>query len=637
LSWHLADWIAAVQLPMLARAALAAAPAALLIAAACEVFATGGRGREALASGLRSAWPGLLPLALLPLVAWLPADIQTAASAVIFVAAALVLTAIACTRPVPAARAGLLLVRGDDRRIGVWQLALLAVALLTTVLYLVIGARVTDISDNDGAYYYGVAQHMVRTGRFEEPIVWHFLNRPEQIVHAPFDYWGGLTSLLLLPGLALFGTSPQPAFLTMSIISAASVIACWYLVCLAPLLRYRFAQLVALLVFAFSPGLVCFRFQPESTAVAHLFILLALVAFQRRHFGLAVVTGFCILLARGDGLILFVLIALASVVEAARHGSGALRVALVGLGCLATYAAWSTASFGTVTPPAPRILPFLERYAQVFDYGALPQPSLARLLEWFGWDYLVARIGLGLDALRMTPFTPATDLWLAIALLPGITLLRRRSASALAALIWVLCFAGYFAVVWAAGSGFNPWRAPYTFTPLVVLAGALGLDTTLGLLQRWVERGRQLRPRALLAGAAIGVLGSIFLDGVKVYDFACAAATRPLRRDVAPLDDIVAGQPIASNAPWYMIAYTSSPAVSIPYNGEPAIADVFERYRPRWLVLVGNPPLWVEGASRGVLRDVLAGKKTNLGRFQLERVDAASPAAVYRIESEPSR
>jgi hypothetical protein len=43
-------------------------------------------------------------------------------------------------------------------------------------LYLAIGFQVEEIAYNDGAYYYGVARHIALTGRFEEPIVWHFLH-----------------------------------------------------------------------------------------------------------------------------------------------------------------------------------------------------------------------------------------------------------------------------------------------------------------------------------------------------------------------------------------------------------------------------------------------------------------------------
>jgi hypothetical protein len=85
-----------------------------------------------------------------------------------------------------------------------------------------------------------------------------------------------------------------------------------------------------------------------------------------------------------------------------------------------------------------------------------------------------------------------------------------------------------------------------------------------------------------------------------------------------------------------MIAYTQSPTVSIPFNGEAAIEAVLERYHVRWLVIAGNPPLWHVGGSLNTLRDVLAGKKTNVGRFRLEHVPIDVPAQrlnVYHVRS----
>lgn len=87
------------------------------------------------------------------------------------------------------------------------------------------------------------------------------------------------------------------------------------------------------------------------------------------------------------------------------------------------------------------------------------------------------------------------------------------------------------------------------------------------------------------------------------------------------------GQPVASNRPWYLLAYGDSPTVSVPYNGEAAIAAVLARYRVRWLVL--SQPITGMGASRQVLQELVAGSRTHIGRLQLQRVPA--PLAVFRV------
>jgi hypothetical protein len=350
----------------------------------------------------------------------------------------------------------------------------------------------------------------------------------------------------------------------------------------------------------------------------------------------AVLAGFGILLTRGDGVILFGLIVLAVLFDAWRQRDGRRRVAqlaFVAFACMATYVVWSLVSFGTLTPPAPQQLPLLDRYAQVFDYG-VAHPSLwQRLGELARWDYLAGRIALGLNGLRTTPFTPALELWLAIGFLSGLGWWRTRSRPAM--LIWVLCFGGYLIGVLVAGPGFNWWRTPFTFTPLIILTGAMGIDDILAALRRWVERAPDVRSRALLASAGVVGLCAVFLGPLDVVHLVPGTGKRPLRADLTQLDQVLNGEAVASNVPWYMIAYTRSPTVSIPYNGEAAIADVLQRYGVRWMVIFGDPQ-WVEGESRAVLQDVLAGTKTNLERLHLERISVPSAQAVYRVDSATS-
>jgi hypothetical protein len=520
----------------------------------------------------------------------------------------------------------------DDRRVGAWELTLLAVALATAALYIAIGFRVHEIVDNDGAYYYGVARHMVVSGRFEEPIVWHFVQPPDRVVHAPFDYWGCMTALLLIPPMLLFGATPETAFVTMSAVSAAGVVAFWYLICVVLPLRYRFTQLFALVLFAFSPAMARFRFQPESTVVAQLFVLLSLIAFCRRRYVFALLSGFAILLTRGDGLVLFALIFLAVLVESRSDVDGRSRgigvYLLTVLTCAGTYVVWSCVSFGTLTPPATQVLPFLSAYPQVFDYGVSHPRSVTRLVHWLDWDYLRERLPRALTWLRWTPFTPASDVWLALAMLPALRRFRGRPRPEV--YIWLLCFGGYFLMALVAGPGFHPARAPHTFTPLIILAGAGGLDALWAWLQAWVERGPRERTRALFVGA--GMAGLCIFFGSRLTTLHTIPVVRvPVRADLTRLDVILQGQPVASNVPWHVIAHTRSPAVSIPYNGEAAIEAVLQRYQARWMVVFDNPPRWVEGESRAVLQRIASGQQTTLGRLQLQRVEVPASQAVFRV------
>lgn len=638
LCWYFASQIAVLSIGTFAAVLLALPLAASTLVTLAALLAAPPpasswilRWRHVLSNGLGRGWPITIPFAALPLTTWVPSALQDEASAVLLLVALLGATWLmtgegrGCSGLIFRASAP------DDAAFDVWRVGLLCAALSTAIVYLVIGSRVVEITQNDGAYYYGVARHMALSKRFEEPIVWHFLRLPEQVIHEPFDYWGPMTSLLLVPPMLVFGAQPETAFLTIAVVSAASLIAFWYLVCVALPLRYWASQLLALLLFAFSPAMIEYRFQPESIAIAQLFTLVSLVAFCRRRFVLAALFGFCIGLARGDGFVLFGLILLAILVEAARSPERGGRLAwapLVAAGvCVATYIGWSLTSFGTMTPPGPRNVPQLRTYWAVFNFGPDEVRPHRPWTYRFTWDYLTSRIQIAWFCLRRIPFAP-WPYWM-LALVPPLLLLRRRRLAEV--LIWCLFVVGLVIAAWLSGPGFYLGRAPYTFVPLAILAGALGADALLAYLDAWVKRGHRVRIRAVSAGAAVFGACCVIVGGLPLLDIPAAAA-KPSYRRLVTLDQVLAGQTVASNVPWYMIAYTESPTVSIPFNGEKAIEAVLDRYDAHWLVVFG-PPDWVRGKSRAVLERILAGEKTSIGRFHLRRVKTTYGPAVFRVEA----
>jgi hypothetical protein len=226
------------------------------------------------------------------------------------------------------------------------------------------------------------------------------------------------------------------------------------------------------------------------------------------------------------------------------------------------------------------------------------------------------------------------DWWLAIAVVPVLRVWRHPVSTQ--TLIWALGIAGYFLVAWAAGPGFAPFRTPHTFAPLVVLSGAIGLDQIFAWLHVWLERGSRRHARAVLVGAGVLALYAFFLARLPVLQSFPAVGNFPDQVDLTTLDGVLQGQAVASNVPWYMIAYTNSPTVSIPFNGPAAIEAVLARYHVQWLVIAGNPPLWGAGRSFGALRKILAAPRTDLGQFRLERVETDAPRErlnVYRVDA----
>lgn len=591
------------------------------------------RWRLACVEGQKRGWPVLLPLAFLPIMRSLPTiDVAPAAAAIgLFALFEWGLTI--AQRPPLLNGTALLDASDDGERNRWWACCLLVPVVAISALYVVFAAHARDIVYNDGAYYYGVARHMALTGRFEEPIVWHFLNPPPAIVHAPFDYWGGMTSLLLVPSLMLFGATPETGFRTMGVVSAAGLVAFWYLVCIALPLRHRIAQLIAVALFAFSPAMVIYRFQPESVAVSQLFLLLALIAFSRQRLVLAVLCAFALLLTRSDGLILFALIFLTVLLHrdppGAASASRRRRCALVGLACLTVYVIWSATAFGTATQPAAQILPFLRHYMQVHDFGVTYERSWSQVLERFTYDHLAERFRVAWKTLHATPFTPFGWWWLALALLSGPAALRAPTAPA--SLIWLLCFGGYLLVVWMSGPGFAEVRAPHVFMPLVVLAGALGIDAICSRLRALLTGRAHGRIIAALIGAAVLTACAVMLNALPGLTLP-EQSTYPLQHELPRLDAVLQGEPVAANLPWYMVAYTRSPVVMIPKNGEAAVEAALAHYQVRWLVIFGRPPMWAGRQSVALIERALANEHTDLGRYRLERVplDEKLPA-VFRV------
>jgi hypothetical protein len=591
-----------------------------------------GRWRQDLGATFARGCAALLCLLFLLALSAAPVRYQAGARAVVLLAAVLAWAVTIAQKPFSPAGAAVLATVEEQTRMGVWELALLGFTVLVAIAYFAVAARIDWITYADGAYYYGVARHIALTGRFEEPILWHFLRLPDRIVHAPFDYWGCMTSLVLVPPMAVFGATLRTAILTTAAVSALTVVAFWYLICFALPLRYRVTQLLSLVIFAFSPAMDRYRFQPESIAVAQLFIVLTLVAFCRRRFVLALLSGFCILLTRGDGGILFFLIFLAVLVQAASGDAGswrrAWRLGLVGLACVATYMLWSIASFGTLTPPATRLVPFLPSYWQVFDFTTPDLRSWRQVHDWFTYRYLADRASLALTALRDVPFAPP-GWWLAL-MIGGLEMFRRPTSAQ--AFVWLLCVVGYGLVAWISGSGFAPVRTPYPFTPLVVLAGGLGIDLMLTGLHQWTTRGRHVAAKGVAIGAAVLAWSGLLIGTLPVLQTFPQGTNMPRQADLTKLEPVLHGEPVASNVPWYMIAYTRSPTVSIPFNGEAAIVAALERYPVRWMVIPSFSRSG--GRSRPLLDRIVSAERTELGRFRLERVPVAGvKAAVFRVSS----
>src|SRR5262249_43813173 len=154
-------------------------------------------------------------------------------------------------------------------------------------------------------------------------------------------------------------------------------------------------------------------------------------------------------LTRGDGAVMFGLVIVGVLLEGMRTGERrrVSRASAVGVACVGAYAAWSLVSFGTVSPPGPRRVPLLRSYWEVFNFGpaAVRPPRVWSPL--FSGESLGNRLFLARLCLSRIPFAPFPGWWLALALLPALTLFRRAPPAK--TLVWLLYFAGVGGVAWA--------------------------------------------------------------------------------------------------------------------------------------------------------------------------------------------
>ncbi len=590
----------------------------------------------ALNEGARIAWPAALIFALLAFVGHLPSVARGHLGALVVFVALLVLTfrvhqrsrrvgGIAVT-PIPAPKGGL----------GLWELSLLGISLAIGAIYLRIGATAEGNLDNDSAYYFGVARHMARTGRFEEPLVWHFLNPPESITHAAFDYWGGLTSCVLAPILTIFGPVQRVAFAAMASISALSVIAFWYLVCFALPVRHGIIQLLALLSFAFSPFAHDYRFDTESLPLYHFLLTVALIAIAQGRTWLAVLAGFSLALCRIDGMALYFGICVAVLVQVHRRNdrSKLVRTLLFATGLVAVYVARNIWSFGSFVPSGSAAAPWLKNQLDLYSWRRDTVSIADAIRSRFEFDYARDRLLLLVQTVRALEFLPSQPLFLALGALPIMCTLRNGLGRHFI-LPGATVFAAYV-LTWGSGPMFHFWRTLSGLLPLVVATCAVGasvaFDFIFALSQR-MQRGRSSATQsaiALVTTAMAMLIVYPIADELVPYRQRSRTSGRLKERELRRLSKQFAGEPVMATSPWYVMANTRSPVVSIPMDGEEAIATVIRKYGVKWLVLIDKSPY--PRASGSVLSAIQRGGKKTVGKHRIKRVDVHGTISVFRIE-----
>jgi hypothetical protein len=222
---------------------------------------------------------------------------------------------------------------------------------------------------------------------------------------------------------------------------------------------------------------------------------------------------------------------------------------------------------------------------------------------------------------------PGDLVWVLPALVAGLGSVGRGYRGRIAGLVWILAFVGALLVAALAPAVFVPWRSLAPLVPVLLLAGAYGLDVLVHRINQWsVSRWT----RGLACSVVLGFVGVSVLAPLELYGDRKPAKSRQFQSDLRALAPLLEGGTVASTLPWYVIANTSSPSVSIPNDGENAIAQVLLRYRVEWLLLPKN----IEHlkSSTGPINLVLRGRKNTLGPHRLTLEKKLDHASLFRVE-----
>lgn len=522
--------------------------------------------------------------------------------------------------------------------IDLYAASLLLLAFGFLVVYLGVALDMVGGRENDASYYFGVARWMAAHGTLEEPIVWHFLAPPRAIVHPAFDYWQGLTSVLLAIPMAIFGRTHLVASVTMATLSALSVWLFTYLVVIAKPLASRATQLAAVLAFALSPAMQAFRFDTETLVVFHLGLLGSLVAIAHQRHALAAALAFLVFLTRADGLVtcgliwLFLILRTLRGVRTKEGRLGFARLVLAIAVVLGLYIQSNLARFGHTTPPGARQAPFLTEYLQLYVYDPRRHPgSLLELLESrLALTNLENAVDDVYRAFQNIDYVLESTALLAMLPVGLFVFWRARTDDAgLHRLALTLALFGALVIAWIGPVVFSEGRTLHGLVPAMTLAVMMSAELPARALGDALQRRRPEVARAVfaLATAAILVPTLMWLRPYRPL----AILRTDFEAELAALDPMLEGANVATTTPWWVIANTDSPAVLLPAQNEDAMARILHRYDVEYVLFTRDDAEGWGPASWSMWAPYRDGRDSTIGPFRLELVAERPHVMLYRV------
>ena len=498
-----------------------------------------------------------------------------------------------------------------SRRTIVASVALCCLA--TLLVKLQVNAIRTAVNHGDSSFYYVVAKNLATGRGFVLDYIWNFWNDPQGLPAPSNDWWMPLTSIIGAIGMRLGSVDYVSAQTAM--IVATSIL---------PLIVYLLGRelfgsaLIGLVGAALSVGFHLFLDQPSALLSQGPYVVLASLSLW-----LAVRTmrapsslpwaGAAIALtqlARSDGIVLFGPLAVAVLLARPRPGPGQLGGALLGYALvMAPWWLHNLSAYGALMPTGAFRAVWLLNYEQWYSL-----PSTVTAEHWLaqGWPAIWAAkwsmAGTNLRAfleglvvgapMREKAYAyPALTATLVLAAPGALSTFRRRFLP-----FWTLALAEwvFYSLVFTA-VGIESFRiGMYSLYPTLLLCAA----ATIVWLGRWVGRllGRRL-PTGRAARAVPAALGALLVGWILVGQVRFAHLS--MEQKVAGINDLndvyrtmrtrmfdylgLSDEIIMARDVHQLNAIAGMKGLMIPFESEPVIRQVAQRYGCHYLMLFGDP------------------------------------------------
>ncbi len=510
-----------------------------------------------------------------------------------------------------------------------WGGVFVACLIAGLLMRLSITAGTQTPGHGDTAFYYTVAENLVKGRGLVVDYVVYFLNGLEPITHYSGDFWNPLASILLSLPMFVFGPTVFNA-LTASIFFGL----------VPPVVAFIAGKhfFRAPMPAALAGALTCFAPIEIRTSVATdsiiflgafgaIALLLTILAFERPYYLLiaALCTGLA-QLTRQDGVLLLVAVELSLLLM---HQNWR-RKALLGIGVLGIHLLVISPlmirnyeELNAPFPSGPSKTMFLTRYEDFHEYGAVL--DFAAYRQELGMRGIVlSKLGIAgdnLGALRSF-LTPVVTLLVVVGLLKMLVISRKAGELEMLGppgIFALAVFAFYTVIASFSGPGSLPKSlavlAPFVCIVIVDLFVSLTKSQTiaallvLGLMIYTGEAGyRQAHTYSTYYNQTYQEYGAIRL--IVAQD---AAARNIKEQDVL----------IMTRNPWDVYAATGYRALMIPNNNLRTIYFVASHYQANYLILP---------APRVALQGIYSGSEVD-PRLQLLAtvVDRTSPGEDFKV------